>query len=60
MLRALSGSRKRRQTLNDLIETDQDAAGVLLRMDDAATQGRVTRAYDSSEVKSDELATALT
>ncbi|WP_228841667.1 hypothetical protein [Haloarcula sp. CBA1127] len=51
---------KGRRALNDLAETDQDAADVLLRMDDAAAQRRFTRAYDSGEVGGDELATALT
>jgi len=37
-----------RRALNDLAESDQDAADVLLQMDDAATQRRFTRAYDSS------------
>ncbi|WP_154020965.1 hypothetical protein [Haloarcula sp. CBA1127] len=50
---------KGRRALNDLAETDQDAADVLLRMDDAAAQRRFTRAYESDAVDSDELSTAL-
>ncbi|WP_225306840.1 colicin D domain-containing protein [Haloarcula hispanica] len=45
--------------LNDLAESDQDAADALLQMDDAATQRRFVRAYESGEVDSDELTTAL-
>ncbi|WP_252718773.1 dockerin type I domain-containing protein [Haloarcula sp. CBA1122] len=49
-----------RRALNDLAESDQDAADALLQMDDAATQRRFTEAYESGEVDSDELTTALT
>ncbi|MDS0261033.1 hypothetical protein NDI56_16660 [Haloarcula sp. S1CR25-12] len=48
-----------RRALNDLTDSDGEAADVLLQMDDAATQWRFTRAYDSGEVDSDELGTAL-
>ncbi|AEM58927.1 hypothetical protein [Haloarcula hispanica] len=48
-----------RRALNDLAESDQDAADALLQMDDAATQRRFVRAYESGEVDSDELTTAL-
>ncbi|EMA07828.1 hypothetical protein C437_08898 [Haloarcula vallismortis ATCC 29715] len=50
---------KGRRALNDLAETDPDAADALLQMDDAATQWRFTRAYDNGELDRDEMATAL-
>ncbi|WP_146418425.1 hypothetical protein [Haloarcula hispanica] len=48
-----------RRALNDLAESDQDAADALLQMDDAATQRRFTEAYESDSVDSDEFATAV-
>ncbi|WP_188854277.1 hypothetical protein, partial [Haloarcula argentinensis] len=42
-----------------MTDTDRKAADALLEIDDAATQRRFTRAYDSGEVDSDELSTAL-
>ncbi|GAA3879634.1 hypothetical protein GCM10022627_35730 [Haloarcula argentinensis] len=48
-----------RKTLNKLADTDRKAADALLEIDDAATQRRFTRAYDSGEVDSGELSTAL-
>jgi len=47
-----------RRALNDLTDSNPDAADVLVRMD-PTTQWRFTRAYDSGEVDSDEMATAL-
>ncbi|WP_049935650.1 hypothetical protein [Haloplanus natans] len=47
-----------RRALEALAETDDEAASVLLRIDDPETQWRFARAYDRS-VDGDELATAL-
>ena len=46
------------RALNDLADGDRDVADVLLEMD-ATTHWRFTRVYDSGEVNSNELATAL-
>ncbi|MDS0261031.1 hypothetical protein NDI56_16650 [Haloarcula sp. S1CR25-12] len=48
-----------RRALNEPTDSDGEAADVLLRMDDAATQWRFTKAYESDAVDSDELGTAL-
>jgi len=48
-----------RRALEALSDTDQEAADVLLKIDDPETQWRFVRAYDSGETDADELATAL-
>ena len=48
-----------RRALGALSDTDQEAADVLLKIDDPETQWRFVRAYDSGETDADELATAL-
>ncbi|SFR97753.1 hypothetical protein SAMN05216559_1908 [Halomicrobium zhouii] len=48
-----------RRALNDLADTDREAADALLEMDDAATQRRFVKAYQHDEVDADELSTAL-
>ena len=48
-----------RRTLDALSESDDEAADILLDIDDPNTKWRFARAYDRGEVDSDELATAL-
>jgi hypothetical protein len=48
-----------RRTLDALSESDDEAADILLDIDDPNTKWRFARAYDRGDVDSDELATAL-
>ncbi|WP_159076951.1 hypothetical protein [Halococcoides cellulosivorans] len=57
LIKRSDGSGQR--ALNALAKTDSDAADVLLKMDDRVAQMRFAKAYDSGDIDSDELATAL-
>lgn len=48
-----------RRALDDLADTDSEAADILLELDDPETQWRFVRAYDSGAVDGDQLGTAL-
>lgn len=48
-----------RKALDALSETDDEAADILLEMDDTATQRRFAEAFDEGDVDADELSTAL-